>query len=116
VTGQERRRRFAGGTAGRWHIAGGSRGDVVVADRSAGWLRIRRTRAMLTQEELAELSGVDARTIRDIETGRTKYPRANTLRLLKDALAASEPEDTDEPATGRAHHVPRALRPASSGF
>ena len=47
---------------------------------------------MHTQESLAELAGVDARTIREIETGRTRRPRASTMRLLLDAL----PDDSSE--------------------
>lgn len=56
-------------------------------------LRRRRQQAMLTQESLAELAGVDARTIRDIETGRTRRPRASTKRLLRDALPDDSPDD-----------------------
>ena len=55
-------------------------------------LRRRRQQAMLTQESLAALAGVDARTIRDIETGRTRRPRASTKRLLLDALPDGSPE------------------------
>jgi tetratricopeptide (TPR) repeat protein/transcriptional regulator with XRE-family HTH domain len=60
---------------------------------ATGWLRERRERSLLTQEELAARSGVDARTIRDIETGRTAQPRPSTVRLLIEALSgvATEP-------------------------
>jgi tetratricopeptide (TPR) repeat protein/transcriptional regulator with XRE-family HTH domain len=81
-------------------------------------IRLRRVQAMLTQEELAERAGVDARTIRDIETGRTKNPRASTVRLLLEALAAVEPDETAVPAEGRRPSVarPRELPPDTFGF
>jgi tetratricopeptide (TPR) repeat protein/transcriptional regulator with XRE-family HTH domain len=75
-------------------------------------IRHRRAQLMLTQEELAERSGVDARTIRDIETGRTKHPRATTLRLLLEALSSAEHDST--PAVTRAR--PRELPPDTFGF
>nr|WP_191910310.1 tetratricopeptide repeat protein [Microbispora cellulosiformans] len=55
-------------------------------------LRGLRIRAMLTQEELAALSGVSERQIREIESGRVPMPRAGTVRMLADALDLS-PED-----------------------
>lgn len=40
----------------------------------------------MTQEELADSAGVSVRTVRDLESGRVRYPRAATVRLLADAL------------------------------
>ncbi|WP_405087354.1 ATP-binding protein [Microbispora sp. NBC_01389] len=57
-----------------------------------GMLRGLRIRAMRTQEELAALSGVSERQIREIESGRVPAPRAGTVRMLADALNLS-PED-----------------------
>jgi len=71
---------------------------------------------MLTQEQLAERAGVDARTIRDIETGRTKNPRASTVRMLLDALAAIEHDDTAAPDENRRTARPRELPPDTFGF
>src|SRR5574341_685052 len=50
-------------------------------------LRAHRVRARLTQEQLAERSGVSARTIRALETGGVGRPQRESLRLLADALA-----------------------------
>jgi transcriptional regulator with XRE-family HTH domain len=77
----------------------GERGANV--DGFGAELRRRRQRAFLTQESLAQLAGVDARTIRDIETRRTLRPRASTKRLLLDALPEEPPE----------HHQPGAVAP-----
>src|SRR5215472_11178396 len=45
-----------------------------------------RAEAGLTQEELAALTGLDVRTIRDIERGRTERPRRSSADLLARAL------------------------------
>jgi len=50
-------------------------------------LREYRAEAHVSQEELAERSGVAARTIGDIETGVSLRPRAITISLLSEALA-----------------------------
>jgi transcriptional regulator with XRE-family HTH domain len=49
-------------------------------------LREWRQRALLSQEGLAERSGVSVGTIAGLESGRTRHPRGATLRLLADAL------------------------------
>ncbi len=51
-----------------------------------GLLRARRERGFLSQERLAERSGLSARTIRDLETGKVRRPRVASVRLLADAL------------------------------
>src|SRR5712691_6765745 len=48
-----------------------------------------RKAAGLSQEELAERSGVSSRTIRYLESGRTSSPYRDTLRRLADALELS---------------------------
>jgi transcriptional regulator with XRE-family HTH domain/tetratricopeptide (TPR) repeat protein len=50
-------------------------------------LRAHRLGALLTQEQLAERAGVSARTIRELERGRVRQPRRDSVRLLADALA-----------------------------
>ena len=53
-------------------------------------LRGHRRAARLTLEQLAELSGVSARTLSDMERGRSKGPQHRTVTALADALALAE--------------------------
>lgn len=55
-------------------------------DRFAAALSGARATAGLTQEELADRSGMSVRAIRNLETGRTGRPRRQSVRLLADAL------------------------------
>jgi tetratricopeptide (TPR) repeat protein/transcriptional regulator with XRE-family HTH domain len=55
-------------------------------------LRRLRRAAGLTQEELAELAGLSARAIADIERGRTSRPYRSSVRALAAALNLSEDE------------------------
>jgi transcriptional regulator with XRE-family HTH domain len=55
-------------------------------------LRRFRVTAALSQEQLAERSGVSARTIRDLERGQRRSAHGETLRLLADALSLPEAE------------------------
>lgn len=55
-------------------------------------LRSRRSDAELTQEGLAQKSGVSVRAISDVETGRTDQPRITSVRLLADAIGLSGAE------------------------
>ncbi|MFF2374967.1 helix-turn-helix domain-containing protein [Streptomyces xiamenensis] len=67
-------------------------------------LRGLRQRSGMTQEQLAERSGVSVSTIRRLENGRSADHRLGTVNLLADALEA-EPEDrralTDTLSGGR---------------
>ncbi|GAA5193324.1 XRE family transcriptional regulator [Rugosimonospora acidiphila] len=54
-------------------------------------LRLRRRAASLTLEQLAAASGVSARTLSDMERGRSKGPQHRTVTALADALALDEP-------------------------
>ena len=49
-------------------------------------LRGHRRAAQLTLEQLAEVSGVSARTLSDMERGRSKGPQHRTVTALADAL------------------------------
>ncbi|MER7930604.1 NB-ARC domain-containing protein [Streptomyces sp. NPDC096057] len=71
-------------------------------------LRKLRQRADLTLEELAEASGVSVRAISDMERGRSRVPRRQTVAALSEGLrlAASEREALLEAA--------RAARPVST--
>ncbi len=55
-------------------------------------LKRYRMRARLTQEELADRSGMSARTISDLERGIKQTPRGATIELLAGALELSEQE------------------------
>ena len=66
----------------------GARDQVVALGT---WLRQARAAAGLTQEELAERSGVGVRTIGDLERGRTRKPYARSIRCLAAALGVPFP-------------------------
>lgn len=53
-------------------------------------LRAHRRSARLTLEQLAEVSGVSARTLSDMERGRSTGPQHRTVTALADALALEE--------------------------
>ncbi|MFB4280383.1 MULTISPECIES: helix-turn-helix domain-containing protein [unclassified Nonomuraea] len=89
------------------------------AEDLASLLRSYRRRARLSQQALADLSAVSVRAIRDLESGRVKSPRRETVQLLADGLrvegsqraaleaATGLPEDTPEPqALGSASRIP----------
>jgi transcriptional regulator with XRE-family HTH domain len=66
-------------------------GDVAVGVKPAGasfaaLVQQRRHAANLTQEGLAELSGLSPRSIQNLESGRVSRPRRDSVRLLADAL------------------------------
>ena len=58
--------------------------------RPGEWLRQQRVAAGLTQEDLAERSGVSVRAIADLERGRTKRPYPSSVRALVRALGLPE--------------------------
>jgi DNA-binding CsgD family transcriptional regulator/transcriptional regulator with XRE-family HTH domain len=64
-----------------WRIAG---------QRFGGELRARREWLQLTQEELAHRAALAVRTIRDLESGRVRRPRAHSVRQIADALLLDE--------------------------
>jgi DNA-binding XRE family transcriptional regulator len=71
------------------------------ADRRGGFgeqLCRDRAAAGLTQEELAERSGLSVRAISDMECGRTSRPRHSTLRQITQALKPAAPEHAVAPA------------------
>ncbi|MDX3383371.1 tetratricopeptide repeat protein [Streptomyces niveiscabiei] len=78
-------------------------------------LRGHRRRLGLSQEELADRSGVSVRTISHVETGRIARPRLTTVRQLADALDLTGPPRAafQEAATGAdPTPVPNQLPPA----
>ena len=69
-------------------------------------LRASRHRAYLSQEQLASRAELSERTVRNLEAGRVRSPRTDTVRLLADALQLSEAERKSwfEAARGVSHH------------
>jgi len=68
-------------------------------------LRACRCHAGLSQQELAERSGVSIRTISNLERGRAQWPHHGTVHRLADALELLLRRDGDAP-----------LRPRHSGW
>jgi transcriptional regulator with XRE-family HTH domain len=63
------------------------RSAATAADNPFGSaLREHRMAAGLTQEELANMSGLSVRAIRNLESGRTDRPQRESVRMLADAL------------------------------
>src|SRR5947207_3031390 len=79
-----------------------------------GMLRARRIEAGLTQEQLADMSGLSVRTISDIECGRTARPRRSSAALLEAALSGARLDSGQGPASSSA--VPRQLPQTARGF
>ncbi len=84
-------------------------------------IRGHRLRIGLTQRELADLSTISVRAIRDLEKGKALRPRADTVRLIADGLrlgprARAALEDaarrTPHGATGRHQLLERCAPPA----
>jgi tetratricopeptide (TPR) repeat protein/DNA-binding XRE family transcriptional regulator len=82
-------------------------------------LRARRLAVGLTQEELADRSGLSVRTIRDLERGSSR-PRPRTVTSVAAALGVAEAElaTARPPAKAAAvrPHVPRQLPAVVHGF
>jgi tetratricopeptide (TPR) repeat protein/transcriptional regulator with XRE-family HTH domain len=72
----------------------------------AALLRELRTQARLTQEELAEASGVRPRSISDLERGVAVSPQRETIRRLADALGLTGLVGAQFEAIARGRAVP----------
>jgi tetratricopeptide (TPR) repeat protein/transcriptional regulator with XRE-family HTH domain len=79
----------------------------------AGLLRQLRTEAGLTQEQLAETSGVSLRSIGDLERGVATTPRRDTVRSLAAALRLSGPDRARFEAVARGHPAPERVTAAT---
>nr|MBA2600289.1 helix-turn-helix domain-containing protein [Actinomycetota bacterium] len=79
----------------------------------AALLRSQRAAAGLTQEGLADRSGISVRTISDVERGLRKTVYRHTAQRLASALAlvGAERDEFEGIARGSARRGPRALAP-----
>jgi transcriptional regulator with XRE-family HTH domain len=83
-------------------------------------LRRLRREARLTQEDLAEIAGISARSVSDLERGINATARKDTARRIADALnlTGDQREDFEAAAFGRTHAVAmvRTLPRAPTSF
>jgi tetratricopeptide (TPR) repeat protein/transcriptional regulator with XRE-family HTH domain len=86
----------------------GGRGVAEPPVTFAALLRKLRTQARLTQEELAEATGLSDRSISDLERGIATTPRRDTVRLLADALGLAGQALAEFEAVARGRPVPVA--------
>jgi|GEM_PF-6249978 len=82
-----------------------------VRQQFAEQLRACRLRRGVTQQQLAELSTVSVRAIRDLEIGRARRPRRETVRLIADGLRLTGRARTSFEEAARADAA-RAYPPA----
>src|ERR1700733_2857611 len=73
--------------------------------RPGEWLRAQGVSAGLTEEDLAERSGVSVRAIADLERGRTRRPYPSSVRALARALGLPETAGAERVARYRAGGV-----------
>src|ERR1700761_5533211 len=83
--------------------------------RPGEWLRQQRVASGLTQEDLAERSGVSVRAIADLERGRTRKPYPSSVRALAAALGLPETAGSDLVARYRAGEGGPALAGDGAG-
>jgi transcriptional regulator with XRE-family HTH domain len=86
--------------------------------RPGEWIRQRRVAAGLTQEELAERSGLSVRAIADLERGRTRRPYPSSVRALARALGLPDSAGAELVARYRAggDYAAGALRAGRGGL
>ncbi|HEX3712115.1 MAG TPA: tetratricopeptide repeat protein [Trebonia sp.] len=63
--------------------------------RPGEWFRQQRVASGLTQEDLAERSGISVRAIADLERGRTRKPYPSSVRALARALGLPDAAGAD---------------------
>ncbi|WP_158263089.1 tetratricopeptide repeat protein [Amycolatopsis sp. CA-128772] len=90
-------------------------------DRPSTTFKRLRLHVGLTQEALAERSGVSVRTIRGLETGTRRNPQRSSLRQLADAMELSAGDRAELMAAvvggaAAARPVPRQLPPPPHRF
>ncbi|MFD4676126.1 ATP-binding protein [Lentzea sp. NPDC058450] len=80
------------------------------------FLRFYRSRVPLTQEELAERTGLSTRAISDMERGRTLSPQFRTVQLLVNGLGLLDEEAAEFTALARASRVVAAQERPETPF
>src|SRR5579859_7980608 len=65
-----------------------SRGSAMIDDNGGFGVRLRALRlaAGISQQELAERSGMSVRAISNLERGRTRWPYRHSLKRIADSL------------------------------
>lgn len=64
-------------------------------------LRARKKELKLTNEDVANLSGIPKRTVEDIFRGKTEHPRIDTMQAIERALGLEQKKSpTDELSEG----------------
>lgn len=71
----------------------------------AGLVRALRERVPLSQEELAQRSGLSVGTIRGLESGRIHRPRSGSVRGLADALGLTDEDRKALVVVARGQHI-----------
>ena len=89
-------------------------GDSTAANIFGGALKRHRQSLAWSQEDLAEASGVAARTISDLERGVAQQPRSATVRMLAEALGLSGAALAAFKAAARASREAELDRPADA--
>jgi predicted ATPase/DNA-binding CsgD family transcriptional regulator/transcriptional regulator with XRE-family HTH domain len=79
-------------------------------------LRQARTRANLTQEELAERAGLTPNAVGALERGEHRHPYPATIRALADALALSPEESSELAAAVPMRRRSRHAGPSGAGL
>ena len=70
-----------------------------------GYVRRRRLAVGLSQQQLAEASGLSVRSIGDLERGSTRWPYPDSLRRLADALDIQDQERQELFRAARRHYA-----------
>lgn len=90
-------------------------GDETEATAFGRRLRSLRQQVGLSQKQLAHFSALSVRAIRDLENGRVRQPRADTLRLLAGALGLDAPQMDQLANEHSLGFLAKAAEPAVSG-
>ncbi|MEN3612148.1 BTAD domain-containing putative transcriptional regulator [Plantactinospora sp. ZYX-F-223] len=80
----------------------------MTATSFGGLLRAHRRRTGVTQRQLADRAGMSAGAIRDLEQGRTRSPKRDSVQAIATALGLSGPDVEQLHAAAEAHRVRRA--------